>query len=552
MKKNVIGIFVCMLLIVATVLPVAGIVDISKNKTMNNAQGDATFIAHFMTPEGDPHPFDVIISDGEWRQEWKNITYLNTSVPLKATYTFYYRYGDWEGYRYKEFALLPDEVMEIELYAYNSSEMEFYRPCFLYKEVSFDFNLTWNWDPEEGNASWHVDPEPPDGTSDIVLPYGAIDPDSWGDMTSCEIEEVWNYNNDPPTSGGGDGGGEHCDPPHPSPPIGIDEDCGRRWHYTTNHSAGGKKRNGHYHGYAILKEIDINMAAIKIGYGLYNDAIILSKMETLLHDPSGTIYEEGHVSPQYIVAPNHYILTPTNIPEGYITIEYTIYMYRPMCIDINNFYLLKIAELSDLKFFVAAESFYSNSNYSDPLEDPDLRIITVNVSTETLYDWWGCFVLPDTVAVDTLIAYNNETPCELNRWYNYTINRVGDYNLIVVRIDANTTSLKLEYCEDPTPPQLEKVTPKGIYLFEKEIIPFPFDFALVIGKITLSAEATDEESKVGCVEFYIDDEMKHRCIEGPYTWLWDELSFGIHTMKMIAHDNAKNSVTKEITVLKFL
>jgi outer membrane protein assembly factor BamB len=79
----------------------------------------AKFIAHFMTPEGEPYPFDVIISDGIWRKDFKNVTYIETGVPCNATYTFRYSWkGDEMLYRIR-LDLSPGELREFDTLTLN-------------------------------------------------------------------------------------------------------------------------------------------------------------------------------------------------------------------------------------------------------------------------------------------------------------------------------------------------------------------------------------------------------------------------------------------------
>lgn len=76
------------------------------------------FIAHFMTPEGEPYPFDVIISDGEWVQKFDSVTYIETEVPNTATYTCVYHRGGHAEMEQFELALQPGERREFEFLRY--------------------------------------------------------------------------------------------------------------------------------------------------------------------------------------------------------------------------------------------------------------------------------------------------------------------------------------------------------------------------------------------------------------------------------------------------
>lgn len=107
---------------------------------------------------------------------------------------------------------------------------------------------------------------------------------------------------------------------------------------------------------------------------------------------------------------------------------------------------------------------------------------------------------------------------------------------------------------DTAPPVIEVTRPKGIYLLEKELIPLPFDLALVIGAVTIKADASDGESGISRVEFYVGDELIGTDYEEPYECLWKNTSglFGKHIIKAKAYDEAENSInSNEIKVWRF-
>lgn len=73
----------------------------------------------------------------------------------------------------------------------------------------------------------------------------------------------------------------------------------------------------------------------------------------------------------------------------------------------------------------------------------------------------------------------------------------------------------------------------------------------ISGSIDIEAEAYDE-SGIEKVEFYIGDDLKHSDKDAPYNYYWNEsnLLLKIKTIKVKAYDNAGNSNTSEILVLK--
>ncbi|MCD6473770.1 MAG: hypothetical protein J7K47_02555 [Thermoplasmata archaeon] len=95
------------------------------------------------------------------------------------------------------------------------------------------------------------------------------------------------------------------------------------------------------------------------------------------------------------------------------------------------------------------------------------------------------------------------------------------------------------YVVDTTPPVIEKIKPiNGIYVNDRQIM--PFIFPVVIGGITVEVNVIDNESGVKKVDFYIDDNIKAGDTVEPYAWKWGGTYFGLHTIKIVAYDNAGN------------
>ncbi|KAA0006622.1 MAG: DUF4838 domain-containing protein [Thermoplasmata archaeon] len=81
------------------------------------------------------------------------------------------------------------------------------------------------------------------------------------------------------------------------------------------------------------------------------------------------------------------------------------------------------------------------------------------------------------------------------------------------------------------------VKPKnGIYVMDRYIL--PFNFPIIIGKITVEAEISGNAKKV---EFYVDNELKYEDESPPYQWQWNEHAIGWHEIK-VAASNGEDSV----------
>lgn len=103
---------------------------------------------------------------------------------------------------------------------------------------------------------------------------------------------------------------------------------------------------------------------------------------------------------------------------------------------------------------------------------------------------------------------------------------------------------------DTNPPSvsIEKPREGYLYIFNREII--PFSKTVIIGRITVKADASDAESGINRVEFYINDELIYTDAEIPYEWTWEKISFGSYNIKAIAYDNEGNPATDSLNVVK--
>jgi len=105
---------------------------------------------------------------------------------------------------------------------------------------------------------------------------------------------------------------------------------------------------------------------------------------------------------------------------------------------------------------------------------------------------------------------------------------------------------------DDIPPTIAILKPENaLYLRNSKIL--PLRKPLIIGTIDIEVAASDDQTGIERVEFFIDDELKETDITEPYNWTWDEKTrFRFrHTIKVIAYDEAGNYATSEISVRKF-
>ncbi len=108
---------------------------------------------------------------------------------------------------------------------------------------------------------------------------------------------------------------------------------------------------------------------------------------------------------------------------------------------------------------------------------------------------------------------------------------------------------------DITPPVVILEKPTNGYFYLRDADGKPVDFlkkALIIGKITIMVNATDDESGIDRVSFLIDGEEQADITTSPYTFVWKRFSlpFFPHTISVIAYDEAGNSARQETIAIK--
>jgi len=74
---------------------------------------------------------------------------------------------------------------------------------------------------------------------------------------------------------------------------------------------------------------------------------------------------------------------------------------------------------------------------------------------------------------------------------------------------------------------------------------------LIIGKITVEVNATDDDSGVDRVEFYVNNQLLGNDSTAPYSWLWNQTAFFKQVLTVKAFDAAGNVNSEEIQVWKF-
>ena len=132
----------------------------------------------------------------------------------------------------------------------------------------------------------------------------------------------------------------------------------------------------------------------------------------------------------------------------------------------------------------------------------------------------------------------------------------GSTNPTTITMTANkaVTANFTQGGEDTTPPLVEIVKPinNGIYIFNKFILPLKMtQMPIIVQMLTIEVNASDNESGINHVEFFIDGVLKGQDTSEPYSYDWKELLSGKHKITVKAFDNRGNSASAEILVFKW-
>jgi hypothetical protein len=107
--------------------------------------------------------------------------------------------------------------------------------------------------------------------------------------------------------------------------------------------------------------------------------------------------------------------------------------------------------------------------------------------------------------------------------------------------------------QDVTPPDVRITVPLQGYIYinwnDLFFLRIPFIMTFVIGKITVVAEATDNQSGISKVEFSTNMVLRHTDDQAPYNWTWSEKGLFQYSLQAVAYDKAGNSAASNIVTL---
>ncbi len=89
----------------------------------------------------------------------------------------------------------------------------------------------------------------------------------------------------------------------------------------------------------------------------------------------------------------------------------------------------------------------------------------------------------------------------------------------------------------------------ALYFFNYKL--FPLKRPVIIGKITIKAEAKQEDVGIREVIFFINTFPQFTDTEEPYEWTWTNKGFGIYDLAVGAYSNDNRWVWVGLDVCKF-
>jgi nitrous oxidase accessory protein NosD len=190
--------------------------------------------------------------------------------------------------------------------------------------------------------------------------------------------------------------------------------------------------------------------------------------------------------------------------------------------------------------------------------------VGINLSTENLLYLNDFVNNPHHAYDDSHNHWDNGYPIGGNYWDDYT-GKDKDYDEIgdtpyPIKGGINEDRYPLMYPLEPydlSPPTIIITRPtNGLYIRERHLLQRLLQKIIVIGQVTIWAQANDEESGITQVKFYLNNEPYPAYIgyEPPFHWHWTKRTIipDIHQIKAVAFNGAKITSTHIIQVKRYL
>jgi len=185
---------------------------------------------------------------------------------------------------------------------------------------------------------------------------------------------------------------------------------------------------------------------------------------------------------------------------------------------------------------------------AQPLDEPPKYFLTIIIEGEGSVllepDMEGWYVVNTSVILNAVA----EPDWNFSHWSG---DLTGHENPATIIMDQNKTITAhfIQYV-DTIPPTIEITKPKNaLYFFDTEFS--ARDTPFIIQMLTIEANASDAETDIEKVEFYINDNLRGTDLQAPFEFLWTEIISGQYTIKTVAYDNAGNSANADCSVFKW-
>jgi len=197
------------------------------------------------------------------------------------------------------------------------------------------------------------------------------------------------------------------------------------------------------------------------------------------------------------------------------------------------------------------------THYPDPLQS---RGYFLKINSTGTVEWNKTFDFPD-LPNNGVLTYSLDRMTDDKIYVSGLVLYTGtitnwDGKCFVIKADALGNEIwrkTFQWSDTKNPGMVNIVQPtNAIYLYDKSLFRFPTP--VILGWIFVKVNATDNETGIDHIDFYLDDKLYEIATMSvlPFEWLWYEQTFFKHTMRAVAYDKEGNSVSSdEITVHKF-
>ncbi|MFA5032741.1 MAG: T9SS type A sorting domain-containing protein [bacterium] len=390
------------------------------------------FKAHFMTLDSIPWPFDVTMSDGNWVQELDSVTYFLREIPTYFTFSAWYENASHYSVIQRNFIFEPGSYKEWDFFALPPETLKENRFEFTGKETGSNVSSVWTYDSvtkvlsAQETSSGGALVEIRFDSAFSILPDYAIRQVVYND-TVIDTNSFHTYS------------------------INL-----KRWwndHVVSCCDHNGKISGGVHFFFGkdgntvqcTFAKLDTNKFPLGVRDVREKEFVLLPFSYTL-ESENGTSCTPEFLYPQFAVVPGSYVL---KIAEG--DSEYPFLSY-PLLVELNELHsvvfslcLSKKSDLTPFSFAIGSEIYRGQNSYQNFTHSTYNSSMSVDISTSELCDWHCYFVLPCNLMVNTLTAYTDSDTISLQEKYDYTVNHIDNYNIVVIRNECNYKHLELVY-----------------------------------------------------------------------------------------------------------